>query len=241
MIRPVPRLFALAAMLAVLAACAAPPPPKPAAPPAPPPPPSFQSHLDRLGVDYRIPKRGKAILVNVPGFEVIAFEDGEPVMRSRAIVGKPADPTPILETWTSVVRFRPTWRPTPEMVRSGEYADYVRPPGPKNPLGLAAIRLEPGMLVYLHGTNRPQLYEREERALSHGCVRVEDWDRLAAWLLEVDLAEVHDHANGRRTFDMPADPIPVTMGYFTTFPDDEGRAVVHADIYRLGIRTARNP
>lgn len=224
---------------ASLAACAAPPPPTPVVR-APPPLPSFQDHLDRLGIDYRAPERGKAILVNVPGYEAIALEDGKPVIRSRAIVGTARNPTPILETHTSVVRFRPSWRPTPSMVASGAYKDYRRPPGPNNPLGLAAIRLEPGMLIYLHDTNRPQLFDRADRALSHGCVRVERWDEMVAWLLEIDMEEVYRHANGRRTFDMPAEPIRVTMGYYTTFPDPDGQAVAHADIYRRGVRTARN-
>ena len=30
-------------------------------------------------------------------------------------------------------------------------------------LGLLAIRLEPGMLIYLHGTNRPELFEKDAR------------------------------------------------------------------------------
>ena len=68
-----------------------------------------------------VPRRGRAILVNIPSYELIAFEDGKPVMRSRVIVGKPATPTPIMETETSVVRFRPTWTPTPDMIRSGKY------------------------------------------------------------------------------------------------------------------------
>lgn len=53
-----------------------------------------------------------------------------------------------------------------------------------------------------------------------------------AWLLEVDRAEVERHANGHRTFDIPAEPIRVTMGYFTVFPDAQGRAVKPNEIYR---------
>lgn len=225
------RIVALAAV-ALTAACT--PPPTQQAPivAKTPPPPSFQDHLDRLNIDYTVPRTGKAILVNIPGFEVIAFEDGEPVLRSRAIVGTPRNQTPVMETHTSVVRFRPSWRPTPRMVASGAYKDFRRPPGRNNPLGLAAIRLEPGMLIYLHSTNRPQLFSRDARALSHGCVRVENWEALVAWLLEIDATEVQLHANGPATFDMPAEPIRVTMAYFTTFPDAEGRPVVHNDIYR---------
>lgn len=194
---------------------------------------SFQKVLDRAGIAYSVPTSGKAILVNIPAFEMILFRDGAPVMRSRVIVGAPWHRTPRLNTHVSAVRFRPTWRPTPSMIASGEYRNYTRPPGLKNPLGLAAVRLAPGMLVYLHDTNRRQLFEKDERALSHGCIRVHKWAELVAFVLDMDLAQVHKLANGRRTFDAPAPPIPVELGYYTRFPDATGRIISHPDIYGL--------
>tara|TARA_R110002074_G_scaffold110849_1_gene238409 strand:+ start:1627 stop:2346 length:720 start_codon:yes stop_codon:yes gene_type:complete len=194
----------------------------------------FQTQLDRAGVPYQVPPNGKAILVNIPSFELIAIEDGVPVLRSRIIAGAPWHRTPRLETYVSAVRFRPTWRPTPSMIASGEYKDRVWPAGQNNPLGLAAVRLQPGLLVYLHDTNHREKFDQEYRALSHGCVRVQQWDRLVAFVLGMDLAEVHRLANGRRTFDAPAPPTPVTLGYFTRFPNAAGQIVDHPDIYRLG-------
>jgi murein L,D-transpeptidase YcbB/YkuD len=198
----------------------------------------FARQLERLGVDYAPPAEGKAILVNIPGFELIGFEDGVPVLRSRVIVGTPWHPTPILDTHVSRVTFRPTWRPTPAMVASGEYVDRVWPPGTRNPLGLAAVRLEPGLLVYLHDTNQRQLFEREMRALSHGCIRVQKWDELVAFVLDMDLEEVRRIATGRRTLEVPAEPIPVTLGYYTVFPDEDGALQRFDDIYRRGAGTA---
>lgn len=194
---------------------------------------SFQALLDRAQIDYQVPQDGKAILVNIPGFELIAFDDGVPVLRSRVIVGAPWHRTPRLKTHVSTVRFRPTWRPTPSMIASGEYTNRVRPAGENNPLGLAAVRLQPGLLVYLHDTNRRELFAQENRALSHGCVRVQRWDELVAFVLDMDLARVHELANGRRTFDAPAPPIPVELGYLTRFPDATGQIVTHADVYGL--------
>lgn len=228
---------ALAAAVAGLAAsCAA---DRPA--PAPAPVAAFQRHLDESGVPYAVPPAGKAILVNVPAFELIAFKDGRPVLRSRVIVGKPSTPTPLLETHVTEVRFRPSWRPTPAMVASGEYPDRRWPPGPRNPLGLAAIRLEPGLLVYLHDTNRRSLFDRPMRALSHGCIRVERWEALIAWLLGTDLATVDAWANGARTLDVPAPPVPVTIGYFLRFPDDAGRPQRFDDVYGRGSGEAPRP
>jgi murein L,D-transpeptidase YcbB/YkuD len=203
-------------------------------------PSSFQAQLDRAGIAYQVSEVGKAILVNIPAFELIAFENGTPVLRSRVIVGAPWHRTPRLQTFVSAVRFRPTWRPTPSMIASGEYTDRVRPPGERNPLGLAAVRLGPGLLVYLHDTNQRALFAKENRALSHGCVRVQDWDKLVAFVLDMDIAQVHALANGKRTFDAPASPIPVTLAYFTRFPDHTGQIMTHPDIYGLNAGHSSN-
>jgi murein L,D-transpeptidase YcbB/YkuD len=64
-------------------------------------------------------------------------------------------------------------------------------------------------------------------------VRVQRWDELVAFVLDMDIARVHELANGRRTFDAPAPPIPVTLGYFTRFPDAKGQIMTHPDIYNL--------
>lgn len=200
----------------------------------------FQALLDSHGIDYQVPPMGKAILVNIPAFELIAFDDGQPIWRSRVIVGAPWHRSPRIQTYVSAVRFRPTWRPTPSMIASGEYRDRVWPAGESNPLGLAAVRLQPGLLVYLHDTNRRELFARDNRALSHGCIRVQMWDTLVSFVLDMDMATVHAHAYGTRTFDAPAPPIPVTLGYFTRFPDADGQIVTYPDIYKLG-RTAAVP
>ena len=204
-------------------------------------PSEFQQLMDRHDIPLRVPQKGKAIVVNIPSYELIALEDGEAVLRSRVIVGRDVDGdrTPMVDTETSVVRFRPTWRPTPSMVRSGKYKDRRWPAGPRNPLGLLAIRLEPGMLIYLHGTNQPKLFDREERALSGGCIRVERWDEIAAWVLDLDTDEVRRAANGSRTFDMDTQGVPVLFRYFTAFPDAEGVLRTHMDVYRRGTASAK--
>ena len=194
--------------------------------PAPTPPPMF------LDPPFdRVPIEGKAVYINIPSYELIAFEDGQEVLRSRVIVGSRKDQTPNLTAHTSVVRFRPTWTPTPDMVREEGLSPETRPPGRNNPLGLLAIRLDPGMLIYLHDTNSRKLFDSDKRALSHGCIRVEKWDEVAAFVLGIPVDEVHRHANGRRTFDMDTEGVPVIVRYETRFPDRFGQMQQYADIY----------
>lgn len=193
----------------------------------------FEAAIERLGHRLDLPAEGKAIIVNVPHFELIAVEDGNPVLRSGIIVGTPANPTPLIDTYTSRVTFRPTWRPTPDMIASGEYEDRVWPPGLSNPLGLAAIRLEPGLLVYLHDTNQRHLFDRGHRALSHGCIRVERWDEVIAWLLGWEPARVRARANGPGTDNVPAPRVPVFIRYMRAFPGADGRVLRFPDVYGL--------
>lgn len=194
---------------------------------------AFQRLLDASGIDLSLPMHGKLIMINVPAFELLAIEDGSVAFRSRIIVGTPWNPTPLIDTFVTSVRFRPTWRPTPSMVASGEYEDWIRPPGPNNPLGLAAVRLEPPLLVYLHDTNRPELFDEKDRALSHGCIRVDRWDDLVGWILDISQSEVHRRANGAETRDDPAPKVPVLIRYYAQFPDPSGRVRTHPDIYEL--------
>ncbi|WP_298934140.1 L,D-transpeptidase family protein [uncultured Ruegeria sp.] len=192
----------------------------------------FQTVLDRYDIDYQIPHEGKAILVNIPSYEMIALERGRPVLRSRIILGTPWHPTPLLETYTPIVRFRPSWRPPPSMVASGEYLDRIWPPSESNPLGLAAVHLRDGRSGYLHDTNCPELFQRPDRAPSHGCIRVQDWGDLVAFVLDTPLEQVHRLANGRQTMDIETPSIPFSVRYLRNFMDITGQLVSSRDIYR---------
>jgi len=57
-------------------------------------------------------------------------------------------------------------------------------PGPGNALGLVKFIFPNEHSVFLHSTPAKYLFRREERAFSHGCVRVEDATRLAEWVLD---------------------------------------------------------
>ena len=197
---------------------------------------AFQETLDTLGVPLRVHQWGKSILVNIPSYELIALEDGEEKFRMRVIVGAPGGEreTPVIDTFTSVARFRPTWTPTPTMIRTGAYEPGTRPPGRGNPLGYVALRFDDGQLVYLHDTNKPRLFERDRRALSWGCVRVDGIERLVAWALDMDEADVLSLMHGRGTVDVQTTGLPVMLRYYTAFPDAGGNLRQFDDIYRRG-------
>ena len=72
-------------------------------------------------------------------------------------------------------------------VADGTQQIYVRElPGPANSLGHFKFDLPHGDGIYLHDTPRKELFAQDQRDLSHGCVRLEDAERLARFLLGKD-------------------------------------------------------
>jgi murein L,D-transpeptidase YcbB/YkuD len=188
----------------------------------------FAGVLARNGI--AVPARGKFILVNIPAFELIALEDGTVVLHSRIVVGRPATPTPEMLSSLYAVKFNPSWTPTPAMVRV-EGARWA-PPGPRNPLGQILFELDNDELIFLHDTNDRSFFDRAQRALSHGCVRVQQARALAAWALGVSETEVAAMVAAGATRVLPlAAPIPVSLAYHTRFPDEQGVVRTYPDIY----------
>lgn len=225
--------------LSLIAGCGPDPAAAPAsmAPPAPAPPASpLAAALQGIGIS--VAPSGKLVVVNVPSFELVALEEGKPVLRSRVVVGRPSTPTPELSTAIWAVTFNPSWTPTPAMMR-WEGARHM-PPGPQNPLGRILFELDNDQLIFLHDTNDRRYFERPVRAFSHGCVRVEKARALAAWALGVTEAEIERSiARGGTHRQSLAANIPVALVYRTRFPDDDGRLVEYPDIYRT--QTAAGP
>lgn len=212
-------------------------------------PSTYVSMLRSHGVGADIPSRGKFILVNIPSFELVALQDGVLVLRSRVVVGKPAAGTPEMLSSMFAVQFNPSWTPTPSMIRN-EGLHYM-PPGPQNPLGRIMFDLDNDEFIYLHDTNEGALFNRAQRALSHGCIRVEQARALAAWSLGVSEKEIDAMISQGKTYSVPLpEIIAVSLVYFTRFPDEHGQIVSHPDIYNnrqaeegatLKIAAARSP
>lgn len=226
------RLVAVLGVLSAIAGCAA--GPAPAAPVAagPSAPPASDLAAALKGIGITAPPLGRLVVVNIPSFELVALQDGKPILRSRVVVGRPSTPTPELSTAIRAVTFNPSWTPTPAMVR-WEGARHM-PPGPQNPLGRILFELDNDQLIFLHDTNDRTYFERPVRAFSHGCVRVEKARALAAWALDVAEVEIdRSIARGGTHREILATSIPVALVYRTRFPDDDGRLADHPDVYRL--------
>ena len=123
-----------------------------------------------------------------------------------------------------------------EQLRAGKLAVRQKP-GPTNALGLVKLIFPNEFNVYLHSTPSQQLFAQTRRDFSHGCIRVEKPEELAAWALQGnpdwDLAKVRAAMQtGKDNVQVNlAKPIPVLILYGTAVTYDDGSVHFYDDIY----------
>jgi murein L,D-transpeptidase YcbB/YkuD len=71
-------------------------------------------------------------------------------------------------------------------------APHPPAPGPKNSLGYVKFLFPNDFNIYLHDTPNHELFEKDVRAFSHGCIRVEKPAELAQWVLGWDASKVDE-------------------------------------------------
>jgi murein L,D-transpeptidase YcbB/YkuD len=84
----------------------------------------------------------------------------------------------------------------------------------------------------MHDTPAKSFFQRDMRALSHGCIRLVDPRRMAAAVLGTTVAKVGEQiASGQnRAIQVPT-KVPVYVSYFTAWPDKDGKVQFFDDVY----------
>jgi murein L,D-transpeptidase YcbB/YkuD len=113
---------------------------------------------------------------------------------------------------------------------------FRQKPGPANALGHVKFLFPNSHDVYIHDTPADRLFSRVGRALSHGCVRVEEPEALAKYILggypEWDDESILEAMNaGVEKHVKLTEPIPVHLVYFTAWVDENGGLHFQPDIY----------
>jgi murein L,D-transpeptidase YcbB/YkuD len=104
--------------------------------------------------------------------------------------------------------------------------------------------------VYMHDTPQKHLFANQVRAESHGCMRVQNPDQLAAVIMEHDKG--WSHARTQSSMDTAYDqhvalgrPIPVYITYFTLKVNEDGSITNYRDLYghdsRMSAALLRGP
>ena len=111
---------------------------------------------------------------------------------------------------------------------------FTQPPGPDNPLGIVKFRFPNRHDVYMHDTPERGLFAQTMRALSHGCMRVDEPKRTAEIILGEDKGWSADKVEGLfagSTEVQLSKPVPVYLVYFTARVGEDGKLQRYTDIY----------
>lgn len=198
----------------------------------------------------------EAILVNIPAYHMNYYEDGKITFDSDVIVGSQMHETVIFNGEMSYLAFSPYWNIPQSIVKNEiqpgidrEGDDYLKNrnmewndgrvrqlPGKNNSLGLVKFMFPNENNIYLHDTPAKSLFKNEDRARSHGCIRVAKARDLAIKILEDDekwtVKKIDEAMNaGKESTYHLKDKIPVYIGYFTAWVDEDDTVRFYEDVY----------
>jgi murein L,D-transpeptidase YcbB/YkuD len=138
------------------------------------------------------------VMVNIPDYSLKIVRDGSLYWKTKIVVGKPSQATPIISAEMKYITVNPTWNVPPSIIQN-EYLPAMaqdpgvlermglkieqasdgtvriwQPPGDRNALGRIRFNFPNKFLVYQHDTPDKHLFAHDKRAYSHGCMRVMD-------------------------------------------------------------------
>lgn len=197
------------------------------------------------------------LLVNIPEYKLHVYEDGNLSFSMNVVVGSEAHNTVIFSGTLNQIVFSPYWNVPPSILKNEILPGIKRrpnylakhnmewngnavrqKPGPKNSLGLVKFLFPNSYNIYLHDTPSKNLFGESSRAFSHGCIRLSEPKRLAEFLLRKDSTwteqKITDAMNlGKEKYVRLRGKaeIPVFIGYFTAWVDQNGLLNFRKDIY----------
>lgn len=203
------------------------------------------------------------VILNIPDYTLKVMHNGAQVWTTRVVTGKPGQhATPLMTETMKYITVNPTWNVPPSIIyneylpamqqdptvlqrmglkfeRNSDGSVHIsQPPGERNALGRIRFNFPNKFLVYQHDTPDKYLFAKDERAFSHGCMRVQNPDQYAAALLNITLPNDRYtpekirsmYGNSEVDIKFPT-PIPVNITYQTAFVDDGGKLQLRKDVY----------
>ncbi len=203
------------------------------------------------------------IIVNIPAYHLNMYRDGRIEFYSPVVVGKTVTKTVIFAGNMSYIVFSPWWNVPPSIIKKEvipgikKNPDYLvahdmewnngevrQKPGKSNSLGLVKFMFPNSNNIYMHDTPMKSLFGRESRAFSHGCIRVQKARDMAITILKDDSnwtpakidAAMHAGIESKYTL---KEKIPVYIGYFTAWVDEQDEINFYEDIYQMDEKLAK--
>lgn len=195
------------------------------------------------------------VWVNAADERLVLYRDDRPVFSTRVIVGQDdvRNQSPEFEVPITAVWFNPPWN-IPNDIATNEIMPKARldptylakrnivmlpdgslqqKAGANSGLGQLIFEMTNRFDVYLHDTPGKHLFSLTGRRISHGCIRVENPQQLAALLMQQPIDDINETIKTgdtiRRTLPQP---VPVFVVYETAFADADGKLQYRADSYR---------
>jgi murein L,D-transpeptidase YcbB/YkuD len=197
---------------------------------------------------------GERLEIDIAGQQATLFRGGAPVLSQRVIVGDPKHRTPMFASALEAVVFNPPWNVPASIAQAELLPKEARNPGylakndfiwvdghlqqragPKSALGLVKFDLPSQFGVYLHDTPSRTLFQKQNRALSHGCMRLEKPQELAQMLLSPqgwtqDGMDRAIEAKSTLRVDLKTHT-PLYVMYWTASADADGQVDFRPDVY----------
>jgi murein L,D-transpeptidase YcbB/YkuD len=195
------------------------------------------------------------VWVNAADGRLVLYRHDEPIFTTRVIVGQDErkNQSPEFEALIQGIWFNPPWVVPEDIARDeilpkartdptylAKHNMVLRPDGVleqkeggNSGLGHFLFDMNNRFDVYLHDTPSRELFTRDNRRISHGCIRVEKPDELVALLMRQQVEDIKEAIATGDTYHrrLPA-PVPVYVVYETAFADADGKLQFRADIYR---------
>lgn len=194
------------------------------------------------------------VWVNVADQRLVLLRAGRPVFSTRVVVGDDAaaKQSPEFRTLIEASFYNPPWiipsdivvaEILPKISRDPDYlarnnmvmlagGDIAQRAGPTAGLGLIMFDMPNRFDVYLHDTPNKQAFARDNRRISHGCIRVQNPFEFAALLMQRPIGEINQGiAMGGTTRNALSAPVPVFVVYQTAFVDAGGALQFRPDFY----------
>ena len=114
------------------------------------------------------------------------------------------------------------------------------PPSSDNALGDLKILFPNAHAIYMHDTPSKSFFQRDMRALSHGCVRLAEPRKMAAAVLGTTQQDVDQRiAGGQNVAAKVPTKIPVYVAYFTAWPNKDNKVEYFSDVYGRDVATIK--
>jgi murein L,D-transpeptidase YcbB/YkuD len=131
-----------------------------------------------------------------------------------------------------------------EIVKQNDSIPKLRQlPGKDNALGKVKFLFPNSFDIYLHDTPNKDLFNKKDRALSHGCIRVSNAEKLAQYLLRdqkdwtPEKISAAMNSSNEQIVKLNKS-VPVLITYYTAWADENGKLHFGNDIYGHDQRTA---